>query len=77
MKYDICVFFEKSVKKIQASLISVKNKGTLHEVKCTFMIISRTVLRMRNASDKSCRENQNTRFMVNIFFPPKTVLFTR
>jgi len=61
-------FFFKSVKKIQASLISGKNKGTLHEDKRTLTIISRTALRMRNASDKICRENQNTRFTVNIFF---------
>ena len=35
---------------------------------CTFMIISRWILlRMRNVSDKSCRENQNTHFMFNNF----------
>jgi len=26
---------------------------------------------MRNASAKGCRENQNTRFMINIFFSPR------
>jgi hypothetical protein len=31
------------------------------------MIISCSVLRMRNASDKSCRENQHPRFMFNNF----------
>jgi hypothetical protein len=42
---------------------------TLREDMCTFMIISRSVLRrMRNVSDKSCRENQNTHFMFNNFF---------
>jgi len=36
-------------------------KGTLHEDKCTFFIISRSfLLRMRNVSDKSCTENENT-----------------
>ena len=37
---------------------------------CTFLIVSRSVLlRMRNVSDKSCRENQNTHFVYsNIFF---------
>jgi len=35
--------------------------GMSHEDQYTFMIISRSVLRrMRNVSDKSCRENQNT-----------------
>jgi len=31
---------------------------------------------MRNASDKSCRENQSTHFMFNNVFP-KIVLFMR
>jgi hypothetical protein len=35
----------------------------------TFLITSRSFPhRMRNISDKSCRENHNTHFMVNIFF---------
>jgi len=43
--------------------------GTLHEDQCTFLILSRSVLpRMRNVSDKSCRENQNTRFVPGNFF---------
>jgi hypothetical protein len=37
--------------------------GTFREDQYTFSIISSLVhLRMRNVSDKSCRENQNTRF---------------
>ena len=32
-----------------------------------FFIISCSVLRMRNVSDKSCREIQNTQFMFNDF----------
>jgi len=35
--------------------------GTLHEDQYTFLIISRSfLLRMRNISDKSCRESQKT-----------------
>jgi hypothetical protein len=35
-----------------------------------FMIISCSVLlRMRNVFDKICRENENTHFMFNNFFP--------
>jgi hypothetical protein len=35
--------------------------GTLHENQYTFFIIFRSIrLRMRNVSDKSCRENPNT-----------------
>jgi len=42
---------------------------TLHEDRCTFMKISCWILlRMRNASDKSCRESQNTHFMFSKFF---------
>ena len=42
---------------------------TLSEDLCTFVIISRAVLlRMRNASEKYSRENQNTHFMFK--FPP-------
>jgi len=34
------------------------------------MIISRSLLsRVRNMLDKSCRENRNTRFIFNNFFP--------
>jgi hypothetical protein len=43
--------------------------GTLHE-NSTFVKISRSVLlRMRNVSDKSRRENKNTHFMFNNFLP--------
>jgi hypothetical protein len=43
--------------------------GSLYEDLPTFMILSRWILLiMRNISDKSCRENQNTHFMSNIFF---------
>jgi len=36
---------------------------------CTFFITSRSILlRMRNISDKSCRENQNKHFTFNNFF---------
>ena len=40
--------------------------GTLH----AFMAISPSLLvRMRNVSDKICRENQNTRFEFSNFYP--------
>jgi hypothetical protein len=44
---------------------SYRLPGTLHEdlYLCTFVIISRCIIRRTgNASDKSCRENQNTHF---------------
>jgi len=42
--------------------------GTLHEDQCTSCITSRSILlRMRNVSDKSCTENQNTHFVFSNF----------
>jgi hypothetical protein len=68
VKFHIRVFFRKSVEKIQVSL-NMTIAGTLHEDLRTFMIISRLILlRMINVSDKNCRENQNTRFMLNNLF---------
>jgi hypothetical protein len=43
--------------------------GTLHEDLCIFIITSRWVLlKTKNISDKSCRENQNTHLMISNFF---------
>jgi len=62
--------FQKFVEKIQVWLKSVKNSGTVHEDVSTFMIIShRFLLRMKNVSDKFCREYQNMYFMFSIFSP--------
>ena len=75
--YDILYLgiFRKSVEKIQVSLKSDKSISISCEGQYTFLITSRSVLpRMRNASDKSCRENQNTRFMSNnVFFENRAV----
>ena len=66
--------FRKSVEKIQVWLKSDKNKGYLHKDVCTFTTIyHRIILKLKNVSDKSCRENQNTHFMLNI--SPKIVSF--
>jgi hypothetical protein len=47
----------------------MKMVGTLSEDQQTFFIISRiTFRRMRNVSDKRCRENQNTHFVLGNFF---------
>jgi hypothetical protein len=49
--------------------------GSVHEDQYIFLIISPSViLRMRNISDKSCRGNQNTHFMLkNVFVENRTV----
>ena len=39
----------------------------LHEDLCTFVVVTRSILlRTRNVSDNSCRENENTRFILVI-----------
>jgi hypothetical protein len=49
---------------------------TLHEAQYSFMIISCSVLlRIRNVSDKRCRENKNTHFIFNYLFIRKSCLF--
>ena len=48
--------------------------GTLHEDRCKFLTISRSVLlRMRNVLYKSCRENQNTFCVQYPFFENRAV----
>ena len=43
---------------------------------CTFVTTSRGIrLAMRNVSDKSCRENQNTHFVFNNFFFQNTLVY--
>ena len=65
--------FQKSVKKIQVSLKSEKDNGTLHEDQYRFLIMSCWIyLRMRNVADKRCREYQNTHFIVDNFFFNRT-----
>jgi len=57
------------VEKIQVSLKSEKNNSTLHDDQHTFFITSRSILlRIKNVSDISCRENQNAYFMWNYIF---------
>ena len=56
-------------RKFKFHLNMPKITGTLYEDHYTFLIISDWILlRMRNVSDKSCRVNQNTHFVFNIFF---------
>jgi hypothetical protein len=41
--------------------------GNLHEDLSTFIISRRVLMRMRNVSDKSCGQNQNTHFVFSNF----------
>jgi hypothetical protein len=68
MKFDIWVLFE-NVEKIKFHQNLTWIASTLHEVLCTFMVISRWILK-GNVADKSCWENKNTHLMFkNICFP--------
>ena len=77
MEFDTRVFFEKLSRKLKFHYNLPTITGTLHADRYTFLIISRSVLlRMRNVSDKSCTENQNTHFVFSNFFS-KIVPFMR
>ena len=72
--HSIFEYFRKIVEKIQVSLTFDKNNGYFTWRQYTFFIISRSfLLRMRNVSDKSCRENQD-RVFSNFFFLRKSCL---
>jgi hypothetical protein len=66
----IFVYFSKNGwenSKIHQNLTRIMD--TIREDRYTFLIISRSILlRMRNVSDKNCRENQNTHFVFRNFF---------
>jgi len=56
-------------KSVETVLLKYDKKKRVPHVK-TFVITSRSVLfRTRNVSNKICRENQNTHFVINNFFP--------
>jgi endoglucanase Acf2 len=60
------VFFESLSRKFEFRWTLTWMTGTLHEDQYTFLIISHSfLLRMKNVSDKSCKENQNTYFIFN------------
>jgi Fe-S oxidoreductase len=79
MKFHVWgFFFQKSAERIQVLLKFDKNNGHFLEDLRMYIYdnISLNLLRMKNVSDKSCRENKNTHFIFNNFFP-KIVLFVR
>ena len=70
IKFDIWLSFEILFRKFKIQWNLPTITSTLHADRYTFFITSRSVLlRMRNVSDKSCTENQNTQFVFsNVFF---------
>jgi hypothetical protein len=73
-KFDIRVFSPKKLsRKFKLHCYLTWITSTLSEDQRTFMITSRWIpLRMRNVSDKSCRENHNTLFKANNPIPLKS-----
>jgi hypothetical protein len=62
------IIFRKSAENFHVSLKSDKKTGTLHADLCTMTIMPGSFRpRMRNVSDGSCRENQDTHFMFFFF----------
>jgi hypothetical protein len=77
MKCDILGFFDDMSRKFNFHQNLTRTTVTLREDLCAFIKISRWIPhRMENVADKSYRENQNTHFMFNNFFP-KIVPFMR
>jgi len=70
-------FFQNLSKKIKFHSIQTRITGALHGGRYTFLIISRSILlKMRNVSDKSCREYQDTHFVFSNIFS-KILQFVR
>ena len=77
MEFDIWGLFRKHVEKIQASL-KLKNGGNLTIRYVQFVTSAGWILlRMANISHRTCKRNQNIRFMFNNFFSQKILQFMR
>ena len=76
IKFDTWVFFLNQLRKIK---VSYKNIGYFTRIPIYeyILIVSRSdLLRMRNVSDKTCKENQNILSLCNNFFPKSAVYET-
>ena len=70
MKFHISLFFENLSRNLKFLINVPSLMGTLHVDLRTFMIIFRRILlRMRNVSGRSCRDNE-TRIICSVI-PPK------
>jgi hypothetical protein len=68
MKFDIWWFFENLSRKLKFHKNRTTKKVLYRKTINIFNISRSFLLRMRNVSDKSCRENQNTHFVFSNFF---------
>jgi len=75
MKLHIWGFFEYLSRTFTFRPNLTRITATVHDDLCSYILNFPLILvRMRNASDKSCRENQSTHFLFNIF-PPKMYVY--
>jgi hypothetical protein len=75
MKFDIELFFENPSRKLEFNENPTKITSTLHEVRCTFLIISRSIsVTNVNVSSKIGTENQNTHFTFNNIFSSYSII---
>jgi len=78
MRFDIWVFFKNLWRKLKFHSNLMRITSSLREDLCTFLIISHWICHtMRSISDKWCRENQNTHFVLINFSHQKMVHFLR
>jgi hypothetical protein len=79
MKFHIRLFFENLSRKFKFHSNRMRIMETSHADQYTLLIISYSVLlRMRNFSYKTCKENQNTQYVLfNNFFKHCTVYQTK
>ena len=69
VKFCTWGFFENLSRNFNSHYNMTRITGGLHEGLCIYIIESRSVpLRMRNVSNKSCRENPNSLFAIYFFF---------
>jgi hypothetical protein len=67
--YIWAFFFENLLRQFKFHYTLTRKTVTLHKDLCTFMISRSLLLRTRNVSGKSCRENQNTiLYSITFFF---------
>ena len=75
MNLCIRIFFENASRDFEFHWKLTTITGTFNEDQYTFLIICRPFLpKMRSVSDESCWKIQNTQFLFNNFFSPKSAI---
>ena len=68
MKFDIRVVLKNLSRRFKFHYIMTRITGTVHEDQYIFLISHSVILRMRNISERSRRETQDTHFVFCNFF---------